>query len=163
MPCRPSPSKCTSIAFVFKRHISRAASKHHVRMRALVSLYHQCDTFVTPENLSQKIDEAFVPQTNRVHLHNINVEKRSFAELKRLVAEKEEEPRHFFGRGMRPSLAGLRQGLVSSSPNSDQQRAARAMEALVGVSRDGKPLWTAVQENAAKIEKQLQDDQRQGV
>ncbi|KAF8639868.1 hypothetical protein AX17_001123 [Amanita inopinata Kibby_2008] len=30
------------------------------KMRALVSLYHQADTFITPENLSQRIDEAFV-------------------------------------------------------------------------------------------------------
>ena len=29
-------------------------------MRALISLYHQADSWVTPENLSQKIDEAFV-------------------------------------------------------------------------------------------------------
>ncbi|KAG1892707.1 hypothetical protein F4604DRAFT_48348 [Suillus subluteus] len=159
LPCRPPPSKCM---FAIKRHISRAASKHHVRMRALVSLYHQCDTFVTPENLSQKIDEAFVPQRNNVNF-NSNMEKRSFAELKRLVAEREEEPRHFFGKGVKPSPAGLRAALASSSPNSDQQRTARAMEALVGVSRDGKPLWTAVQENASKIEKQLQEDQRQDV
>ncbi|KAG2339904.1 hypothetical protein BDR05DRAFT_1061895 [Suillus weaverae] len=162
LPCRPSPSKCTSFTFVFKRHISRAASKHHVRMRALVSLYHQCDTFVTPENLSQKIDEAFVPQTNSVNLTS-NFDKRSFAELKRLVAEREEEPRHFFGKGSKPSPTGLRVALASSSPNNDQRRTTRAMEALVGVSRDRKPSWTAVQENALKIEKQLQEDQRQDV
>ncbi|KAG2151992.1 hypothetical protein BD769DRAFT_1402512 [Suillus cothurnatus] len=162
LPCRPSSSKCTSLAFVIKRHISQAASKHHVRMRALVSLYHQCDTFITPENLSQKIDQAFVVQTNNVHFAS-NFDKRSFAELKRLVAEREEEPRHFFGKGNKPPSTGLRVGLAPSSPNSDQQRTARAMEALVGVSRDGKPLWTAVQENAAKIEKQLQEDHRPDV
>ncbi|KAG2158892.1 uncharacterized protein EDB93DRAFT_430033 [Suillus bovinus] len=158
--CRPSPSKCTSLTFVIKRNISRAASKHHVRMRALVSLYHQCDTFVTPENLSQKIDEAFV-RTKDLNF-NTNIEKRSFAELKRLVAEREEEPRHFFGKSIRSSI-GLDASLASSSPNSAQQRMAKAMEALVSVSQDGKPSWTAVQENAPKIDKQLQEDQRQGV
>jgi hypothetical protein len=131
-------------------------------MRALVSLYHQCDTFVTPENLSQRIDEAFVPQKNNVNTTS-NYDKRSFAELKRLVAERGQEPRHFFGKGIKPSPTGLKISLASSSPNNDQQRTARAMEALVGVSRDGKPLWTAVQENASKIEKQLQEDQRQDV
>ncbi|KAG2152937.1 hypothetical protein DEU56DRAFT_522086 [Suillus clintonianus] len=159
LPCRPSPSKCTS---VFKRHISRAASKHHVRMRALVSLYHQCDSFVTPENLSQKIDETFVSQTNTINLTS-NFDKRSFAELRRLVVEREEEPRHFFGRGNKPPSTGLRVSLSSSSPNNDRQRTARAMEALVGMSQDGKPLWTAVQESAPEIEKQLKEDQRQGV
>ncbi|KAG0705434.1 hypothetical protein DFH29DRAFT_996762 [Suillus ampliporus] len=161
LPCRPSPSSCSSLKFVFKRHISRAASKHHVRMRALVSLYHQCDSFVTPENLSQKIDEAFVPQTNSVNLTS-NFDKRSYAELKRLVADREEEPRHFFGKGTKPSSTGLRVALSSASPNNEQERTARVMEALVGTSQDGKPLWTAVQENSSKIEKQLREDQRQG-
>ncbi|KAG1820424.1 uncharacterized protein BJ212DRAFT_1340057 [Suillus subaureus] len=44
------------------------------------SLYHQRDTFVTPENISQKINEAFVPQRNSVNLTS-NFDKRSFAEL----------------------------------------------------------------------------------
>ncbi|EMD37423.1 hypothetical protein CERSUDRAFT_94435 [Gelatoporia subvermispora B] len=30
------------------------------KLRALVSLYHQCDTFITPETLSDAIDDAFV-------------------------------------------------------------------------------------------------------
>ncbi|KAG1753810.1 uncharacterized protein EDB91DRAFT_418586 [Suillus paluster] len=161
LPCRPSPSNCTPLKFIFKRHKSLAASKHHVRMRALVSLYHQCDSFVTPENLSQKIDEAFVPQTNTVNLTS-NFEKRSYAELKRLIADREEEPRHFFGKGAKPSSTGLRVALSSSSANNEQQRTARAMEALVGTRQDGKPMWTAVQENAPEIEKQLREDQRQG-
>lgn len=130
-------------------------------MRALVSLYHQCDTFVTPENLSQRIDEAFVSQKNQV-TSTRDVDRRSFAELKSLVAQREQEPRHFFGKGTKLSPTVIKTTLASSSPNSDQQRTARAMEALVGVSRDGKPLWTAVQENASKIEKQLQEDQQQG-
>jgi hypothetical protein len=33
-------------------------------MRALVALYHQADTWITSENLLQKIDEAFVSPSN---------------------------------------------------------------------------------------------------
>ncbi|KAJ3926108.1 MAG: hypothetical protein NXY57DRAFT_906169 [Lentinula lateritia] len=29
------------------------------KMRALISLYHQSETFITPENLSERIDQAF--------------------------------------------------------------------------------------------------------
>ncbi|KAJ4472258.1 hypothetical protein J3R30DRAFT_3218793, partial [Lentinula aciculospora] len=29
------------------------------KMRALISLYHQSDTFITPENLSERIDQSF--------------------------------------------------------------------------------------------------------
>lgn len=52
-----------------RRHVSSKASpvqSHHTlpsaKMRALISLYHQADTFITPENLLQRIDDAFVPQ-----------------------------------------------------------------------------------------------------
>ena len=34
------------------------------KMRALISLYHQADSWVTPENLLQKIDDAFVPSVS---------------------------------------------------------------------------------------------------
>jgi len=34
------------------------------KMRALISLYHQADSWITPENLLQKIDDAFVPQAH---------------------------------------------------------------------------------------------------
>ncbi|KAF8164987.1 hypothetical protein B0H34DRAFT_620075, partial [Crassisporium funariophilum] len=39
------------------------------KMRALISLYHQADSWVTPENLMQRIDDAFVPERARVELH----------------------------------------------------------------------------------------------
>jgi hypothetical protein len=37
-------------------------------MRALISLYHQSDTFITPENLSQRIDDTFIPQETQTGL-----------------------------------------------------------------------------------------------
>lgn len=46
----PAPTKV-------KSHRTLPAAK----MRALVSLYHQADSWITPENLLQKIDDAFVP------------------------------------------------------------------------------------------------------
>jgi hypothetical protein len=160
LPCRLSPSNCTSL--VIKRYISRAPAKDDARKRALVSLYHQCDTFITPENLSQKIDEAFVP-LNGINLSS-NLEKRSYAELRRLVIEREEQPRHFFGKGNnKPSSTALRVALSSSSPNNEKQRTARAMEALVGMSKDGKPLWTTLKKDGWRIRGQLKADRRQGV
>jgi hypothetical protein len=40
------------------------------KMRALISLYHQADSWVTPENLLQKIDEAFVPDATALATSN---------------------------------------------------------------------------------------------
>ncbi|KAG5646424.1 hypothetical protein DXG03_003474 [Asterophora parasitica] len=54
---------------LFRRHASTKITKPKAKgnrqlpdekLRALISLYHQTDTFITPENLSQRIDEAFV-------------------------------------------------------------------------------------------------------
>ncbi|OJA15296.1 hypothetical protein AZE42_00938 [Rhizopogon vesiculosus] len=147
---------------IIKRHISKATSKNDARMRALVSLYHQCDSFITPENLSQKIDEAFVPQTNNVSVTS-NFDKRSYAELRRLVVEREEEPRHFFTKASKPSTTSLKVALSSSSPNNGDQRTARAMEALVGMDKDGRPLWGGVKREAGRINEQLKEDRRQGM
>ncbi|RDB23232.1 hypothetical protein Hypma_009586 [Hypsizygus marmoreus] len=58
---------------VIRRHVSTKAAKRpnpkshrtlpDAKMRALIALYHQADNFITPENLSQRIDEAFVSDT----------------------------------------------------------------------------------------------------
>lgn len=57
-------------AGIIRRYVSSEAhkAKSHrtlpdAKMRALISLYHQADTFITPENLSDRIDAAFVPPT----------------------------------------------------------------------------------------------------
>lgn len=58
-----------SLSLLFQRNLSKkshpAALSRGItlpapKIRALISLYHQADSWVTPENLLQKIDEAFV-------------------------------------------------------------------------------------------------------
>ncbi|KAF9076406.1 hypothetical protein BDP27DRAFT_1313273 [Rhodocollybia butyracea] len=56
----------SSSSRVLRRHSSSQAQKTEAphalspqKMRALISLYHQSDTFITPENLSERIDVAF--------------------------------------------------------------------------------------------------------
>jgi hypothetical protein len=61
-----------------RRHVSTKAAKSYntlpsAKMRALISLYHQSDSFITPENLSQRIDDAFVPQKLSSRLDRRNV------------------------------------------------------------------------------------------
>jgi hypothetical protein len=41
-------------------------------MRALISLYHQSDTFITPENLSKRIDDTFVPQETQTGIGRLS-------------------------------------------------------------------------------------------
>ncbi|KAJ3729082.1 hypothetical protein DFJ43DRAFT_502703 [Lentinula guzmanii] len=61
-PLRQSVS-CSSR--VFRRYSSQKGKQpaphalSQQKMRALISLYHQSNTFITPENLSERIDQAF--------------------------------------------------------------------------------------------------------
>jgi hypothetical protein len=47
---------------ILQRHSSTSAISDE-RMRALISLYHQSETFITKENLDRRIDEAFTGGT----------------------------------------------------------------------------------------------------
>ncbi|KAG5654475.1 hypothetical protein H0H81_001974 [Sphagnurus paluster] len=56
---------------IFRRYASLKATKPKSKrtlpdekLRALIALYHQAETFITPENLSQRIDEAFLFSNN---------------------------------------------------------------------------------------------------
>lgn len=60
--------RCVSPVRIIRRHVSAKSPKapsHRTlpdaKMRALISLYHQSDTFITPENLLERIDEVFLP------------------------------------------------------------------------------------------------------
>jgi hypothetical protein len=59
--CRTAASK--GLSFAVKRLASTKQSASYLppqKKRALISLYHHCDTFVTEENLSDRIDQAFI-------------------------------------------------------------------------------------------------------
>ncbi|EEB89351.1 hypothetical protein MPER_12559 [Moniliophthora perniciosa FA553] len=58
------------------------------KKRALISLYHQSDTFITPENLSSKIDEAFVSRKVEVYVDMVTPK-----DLKNLMNEKLRAPK----------------------------------------------------------------------
>ncbi|KAF9498580.1 hypothetical protein BDN71DRAFT_1443496 [Pleurotus eryngii] len=59
----------------FARHVSSSAKKRRQpsppispdKMRALISLYHQSEHFITPENLLQRIDEEFCGNDKLAH------------------------------------------------------------------------------------------------
>lgn len=75
--CAPSRSmlssmtaKCLRSSHIAHRYMSAHTTPKYpshkaltpAKMRALISLYHQAETFITPENLSERIDEAFLSE-----------------------------------------------------------------------------------------------------
>lgn len=102
-------------------------------MRALVALYHQADTWVTPENLLDKIDEAFVPGTTKsdfleiVSQHMVSYEEIEKARKAMKVSPKtavwERGSNRFVNRS-RPA---------ASWSDNREKREMKVIEALYGV------------------------------
>ncbi|KIM67913.1 hypothetical protein SCLCIDRAFT_1210059 [Scleroderma citrinum Foug A] len=132
------------------------SSKSHndIKMNALVNLYHQSDRFITPETLSDAIDEAF---TKHETLFD-DKGRHSFAELVQRRARQRHSPKFFLGRDQFHPTAYQSSGMGPGWIDSKEKRVDRVYEALVGTTRDGKPSWTAVKENAKRVEAQLAAD-----
>ncbi|KAJ6629219.1 hypothetical protein B0H10DRAFT_1988606 [Mycena sp. CBHHK59/15] len=84
-------------AFSSGRNVARTPSSSQPvtlppeKMRALIAMYHQADTFVTRENLMQKIDEAFAPN------NDLSIEGARptlyWRDLKEILHERDEAPK----------------------------------------------------------------------
>ena len=102
------------------------------KLRALISLYHQADTFITPENLSQRIDEAFIPDAGKTPVQqgpDFMTVKRLEDELERQRMEpKVMEPDTEKKGNPSPTHGGSWSGRVSA-------REGKVLEALYGVER----------------------------
>jgi len=97
-------------------------------MRALISLYHQAETWITPENLSQRIDEAFVPVEREVPKGEVLFSAQDLAER---VARIRQAPKMIqWGAGSKPA-AQYESGTTWSDGRS--AREMKVMEALYGV------------------------------
>ncbi|KAG7097266.1 hypothetical protein E1B28_004632 [Marasmius oreades] len=119
----PSPAR------IIRRYASSANSNPKKssfltpeKKRALISLYHQSDTFITPENLSDRIDQAFLKrsvvrtQLNRYDMEGLIKDQR--------VAPKFSE----WARDRRGSV-----GVGGEWSGSTTPREWRVIEALYGV------------------------------
>lgn len=73
-------------AFSSGNVVREPTSSHSVnlspeKMRALIAMYHQAETFVTRENLMEKIDEAFTKQPNTLTMNRVSLSIRDFDAL----------------------------------------------------------------------------------
>jgi hypothetical protein len=123
-------------------------------MRALVQLYHQSETFITPETLNQAIDEAFAP-VNGDKLSAFGVEQGvRYSELKADVMQRRGLPRmvEWDETTEGPGMASI--GKMWSEQTSE--RSTATMQALFGVEADasGKtvPGWDVLKESVEVVE-----------
>jgi hypothetical protein len=121
------------------------------KLRAVISLYHAADSFITPENLEDRIDKAFV--------WNQDVGRRREIDLPQIIKNAEggsgprlgkATARTSWGRVNR-SLAGL----ITDSWSGDSratERGTRTAAALLGVDPSGKPGLETVQEEGERVQ-----------
>ncbi|KAN0097682.1 hypothetical protein V8E55_002128 [Tylopilus felleus] len=154
--CKSLP--CSSLASATRRSISykaRVQSSNDERMEALVSLYHQSNTFITPENLSAVIDQAFTQPMNIAE----DQKKYSFGELLKMKQDLRKSRKFFLGRDD-GSSTNSSESMGPGWTESRSRRVDRVYQTLMGTQKDGRPSWLALKENNEKVKRQLETDNR---
>ncbi|KAF4619136.1 hypothetical protein D9613_005565 [Agrocybe pediades] len=109
---------------------------HHTlppaKMRALIALYHQSDSWITEDNLLERIDATFVPDTNDAYALNVmNRRLPSIDDLEKKRVEMRMAPKMAQWSSAATDTVGL-----SGSGNWSEKtspREAKVIEALYGV------------------------------
>ncbi|KAI0771900.1 hypothetical protein BD413DRAFT_436301, partial [Trametes elegans] len=126
------------------------------KLRVLVSLYHQSATFITKENLSARIDEAFIHRPRRDVAYTTGPES-SFKMLEAKVAERRALPK--FGSSLVTADTKAhhpKEGDSWSEVRDPRQRAV--MTSLYGALARGKPGYEALEDEKERIKRQLRED-----
>ncbi|KAJ3478174.1 hypothetical protein NLI96_g9949 [Meripilus lineatus] len=122
-------------------------------MRALVSLYHQSESFITLENLDEAIDEAFIRNATPQ-----NIREQSFYELKAILASKKLLPKIGSGRDI-TNLAGY-DTVNTSWSDPKVKRDIEVQGALYGIEGLGKPGYEVLEEEHERIQGHLRNDKK---
>ncbi|OCH94258.1 hypothetical protein OBBRIDRAFT_747875 [Obba rivulosa] len=120
------------------------------KMRALVNLYHQTDSFITPENLSDRIDQAFVFSRDERPMNEIH--EKSYHQLDSELNKQRGQPR--IGEAALDHVD--RTSAIWSESRSS--RARQVMEALYGLEKGGNPGLEMLEDEAERIRRQTQED-----
>ncbi|TFK43171.1 hypothetical protein BDQ12DRAFT_674521 [Crucibulum laeve] len=138
------------------------ASQHTLpsaKMRALISLYHQSDSFVTPENLSERIDKAFLINSVENSLRQLNMHEPHLSQLRHEVSSRRSQPAVSEWDNQRvatSAAAGMHQWRIGHA------RERKVIEALYGVdvstATKKLPGLAVLEESREEIRKELEED-----
>lgn len=155
-----------------RRHISSSSKTNSrpqnapstTKMRALVALFHEAEKFITPETLSQKIDDAFLG-TSDVAFVAMEFSKdstlQSMADLKRIREERRKNPKiaavwedndTLYNRGRMPFLLENWSAVTA-------RREEEVIEALYGSHSRTKPGWENLKESVEALERDMVEDE----
>jgi hypothetical protein len=146
---------------VVKRHVSSKTPQRSLppaKMRALISLYHQSESFITPENLSARIDQAFLGQESLARVASPNA---TLTDLRRIIQKRKENPRMGVWGDDR-YLSQRPEQMAPGWSGGFSFREQSVMNALYGVDQGGKPGLEVLEESAERIQQDLEDDMMDG-
>ncbi|KAF9821428.1 hypothetical protein IEO21_00674 [Rhodonia placenta] len=120
------------------------------KMRSLVSLYHQAETFITPQNLSTVIDYEFIYRRQKIT--SLRSDEDSFYDLQAELAS----------RKIQPKIGEANQARTQSETSRDwsekrSERENKVVNALYGTD-GGRPGFDVLEEEADYIKDLLRRD-----
>ena len=128
-------------------------------MRALISLYHQAESFISPENLSDAIDTAFIDKSRGRAKREMNLN-----DLLRTAQARHRRPKVSIGGNIRLTarFATLEPELeqAQSWSNMEPQRQHQVRGALFGTEGIGKPGLGVLEDEYDRVMQELTRDQR---
>jgi len=122
------------------------------KMRALVSLYHQADSFISPDHLSKAIDVAFID--SHISASVIRSDEDSYKMLERRVQAR----RHLPKIGQANTIVPISSSSSENWSDKRTERERKVINALWGVERPGIPGLEALEEEAEQIGELLRRD-----
>lgn len=127
-------------------------------MRALISLYHQADKFITPETLDKAIDDAFIGDLKYTEAQEVPYE-----ELWRLAALRRRMPKVGIAAKRRENVVGSSREERSDRVWSEQRtkRDAAVEAALYGTEGPWhKPGVETLEDEYERIREHLENDRK---
>lgn len=124
------------------------------KLRALISLYHESKSFITPHNLEQEIYKTFVDRTERLP----STDYVNFYDLRDQVAD----------RRLQPKFGEPENGLVPNPPSyahavseKVSERANAVLSALYGASGPARPGLELLEETWEQVEEKLKQHEEE--
>jgi hypothetical protein len=155
---RPSPhttrilsrSFTTSSTVLRQRGPSDTGALPAAKMRALISLYHNAESFISPAGLSDAIDAAFIQRSK----DNASVAEMTYGDLRQVLKERTTSPRtHVESDAVESSRV-----LLQDWSNENSARQEQVLDALYGTVQKQKPGLEVVLENGERLEKEIRED-----
>lgn len=125
-------------------------------MRALISLYHKADGFITPETLSERIDDAFIHKP-MARSYTFS-EERKYADLWDELIERRALPKIGDGKSMLRKTSSMPMDGRRQWSSSEDVRENAAKNALYGIVDSGKPGLEVLEEEHERIQDYIKKD-----